>query len=157
MRNTMFLILLCGSCILAQPSVGVHTGVLIPTGDFSQTYSLSPAVGVDLLVPFLFGYLESSLEYVFLATENENRSAYLIPVLFGGRMGFGFIYFGGGVALHTLKWEENGQEEKTSKFGGYWNIGTNVPILNHDIEIAWKIHLLDFDDTVLSLTVGTYF
>ncbi|MCD4776186.1 MAG: hypothetical protein K8S15_09090 [Candidatus Aegiribacteria sp.] len=157
MRNMLFLVLLCGSCALAQPSVGVHTGILIPTGEFAQTYSLSPAVGVDILVPFLFGHLESSLEYVFLTTESENRSAYMIPVLFGGRMCFGSLYFGGGVALHTLKWEEAGQEEKTSEFGGYWNIGTDVLIFNRDIEIAWKIHLLDFDDTVLSLSAGTYF
>lgn len=158
MRFCLVAVVLAVPCAFAQPALGVHSSVLIPTGNFAQSYTVSPSVGVDLLVPFWFGQLESSLEYVFLGAESEERSAYLMPVLFGGRIGVSdYVYAGGGIALHVLDWEEGAQEEKSSEFGGYWNIGTDVPIFGRNFDIAWKIHLLDFEDTALSFTVATYF
>jgi hypothetical protein len=158
MRFCLVAVGLLGSSVLAQPSLGVHSGLVIPTGDFAQEYTVSPALGVDLLVPFWFGDLESSLEYVFLGAESEGRSAYMLPVLFGGRIGVGdYVCAGGGIALHVLRWEEGSLEEKSSEFGGYWNVCTRAPVLGRELEIGWKVHLLDFEDTALSFTVGTYF
>ncbi len=134
---------------------GGHAGVFLPAGDDLDQFKTSPIFGVDVLAHMVMFAIEGSISYAPLSTEQllngiTDYSANIIPVLAGIRTYSGPLFYGGGLAYHiTSKSFVNAagvkQDETESKFGGYANVGTILPIGGMDIEASLKYHLVDFD------------
>ncbi len=135
----------------ANVEFGGHAGILIPTGDVADHYNASPMIGVNILSHMPLFAIEGSISYAFLsdAADLEDFSASMVPILAGARTYSGFVFYGGGLALHiaSVSWEFNGEEydDSDSEFGAYGHVGTILPTGGVDVELSAKYHLVDFD------------
>ncbi|NOQ21210.1 MAG: hypothetical protein GQ565_00995 [Candidatus Aegiribacteria sp.] len=133
---------------------GGHAGIFLPAGDDLDQFKTSPIFGVDALVHMPMFAIEGSISYAPLSTDGlpgvTDYSANIIPVLAGIRTYAGPLFYAGGLAYHitSVSFVDIAgvkQDETKSKFGGYANVGTVLPVGGMDIEASLKYHLVDFD------------
>lgn len=142
---------------------GLHGGFFVPTGDAGDAYNLSPMIGGQFLMHMPVYAIEASVGYVFLQPEAdiEGFSAHLIPICAGLRTYSGSVFYGGGAELDmfSASWETpaGDEEDSESDFGAYGTLGTMVPLGATKLELAGKLHWVDFDDMWLSAQAGIYF
>ena len=147
---------------------GGHAGVFLPAGDDLDLFKTSPIFGVDALVHMPMFAIEGSISYAPLSTDGlpgvTDYSVNIIPVLAGIRTYSGPLFYGGGLAYHisSVSFVDIAgvkHDETESKFGGYANVGTVLPLGGMDIEASLKYHLVDFDfdGAWFGLTAGINF
>ncbi len=133
---------------------GGHAGVFLPAGDDLDLFKTSLIFGVDALVHMPMFAIEGSISYAPLSTDGipgvTDYTANIIPVLAGIRTYSGPLFYGGGLAYHIssvsfVDLVGTKHSDTESKFGGYANVGTVLPIGGMDIEASLKYHLVDFD------------
>jgi hypothetical protein len=163
MRYALVLAAVLALTAFASTEFGFHGGLFLPTGDWSDAYSVSPMIGGQFLVHMPMYAIEGSISYVFLSPEEDydDFSASMIPVLGGIRTYSGTLFYGGGLAYHhvSVEYEVNGIEydDSDGELGAYGNIGTIVPMGGNDVELSGKLHWIDFDDFCLTATAGINF
>ena len=161
MKLVFAAILLLSVCAFAGVTeFGVHGGLMVPTGDFADVYKLSPMIGGNLLAHMTSYAIEASASYIFLSPEDvlgTDYSANMFAILGGVRSYSGTLFLGGGLALHIISWDSGTADDSNSEFGAYGNVGTILPMGGNDIELSAKLHWIDFDDVVLTLTAGINF
>jgi hypothetical protein len=142
---------------------GLHGGVIVPTGDPGDAYSVSYLLGGQILIHLPVYTIEGSASYAFLQdkADQENFSAHMIPLLAGIRTSCGPLFYGGGAALHFIGTEyditdDSSSEHSDSYFGAYATLGTSVPLAGRSIELAAKAHWIDFDEIWIALQAGIY-
>ena len=147
---------------------GGHAGIFLPAGDDLDAFKTSPIFGVNVLAHMPMFAIEGSISYAPLSTDGlldvTDYSANIIPVLAGIRTYSGPIFYGGGLAYHvtSVSFTDNlgvKHDDTESKFGGYANVGTVLPLGGTDIEASLKYHLVDFDfdSAWFGLTAGISF
>jgi hypothetical protein len=107
--------------------------------------------------------IEASVGYVFLQPEAdlEGFSAHMIPINAGIRTYSGSLFYGGGVELDmsSVSYETpaGDVDDSESDFGAYGTLGTIIPLGGTKLELAGKLHFIDFEDLWLSAMAGIYF
>jgi len=125
---------------------GGHVNYMIPSGDSTDVFKGSFALGAQLLSHMPMFAIEASIDYVFLGFDNDSidASGHMIPILAGVRSYSGPMFLGGGLGLHMISTEVAGFSESTSDIGGYLNAGMILPTASMDVEISAKYHIIDF-------------
>jgi hypothetical protein len=142
---------------------GIHGGFYLPTGDAGDAYNLSPTIGGQFLMHMPVYAIEASVGYVFLQPEAdiEGFSAHMIPINAGIRTYSGSLFYGGGVELDmsSVSYETpaGDVDDSESDFGAYGTLGTIIPLGGTKLELAGKLHFIDFEDLWLSAMAGIYF
>ena len=143
---------------------GVHAGIMMPSGDDGEIYgSINPMFGANILVhlPRVAG--EGSISYNILTSENDEDdwSAYAIPIIAGIRSYTGNLFLGGGGGFYLTSYEfmaDTGMVNVSNDdLGAYGNAGAVFHAGSTDIEGSLKLHWVSFNDIWLSLTAGIYF
>jgi hypothetical protein len=161
MKMISLVLILSVSAFAGIVEFGAHAGVLLPSGNGGDFYSISPLLGLNILAHMPIYAIEGSVGYGILQAKEDHTdfSASLIPVLAGIRSYAGPIFYGGGAGMYISSVSYLGYDNSESEFGAYGNLGMIIPTGSMDIEASIKYHLVDFDTDKawFSLTAGTYF
>lgn len=186
MRLSLMLTIVCALLVTASTEFGIEGGVLIPTGDESDAYNISPMLGLGILfhIPSTYGRSEEenlwtnrgysdqeykySIEFrtgfAFINLELNDYeeefggefSRHMVPVMLGMRSYVDNLFFGGGLAYHFSYWSNNYDDDSEGNLGMYGTFGTSIPTRSSRIELSGQLHFIDFTDLWLGLTAGAY-
>jgi len=154
---------ICLAAFAGFTEFGAHGGIMLPSGDAGDSYELSPLIGVNLLVHMPNIAVEGSASYVFLGSnlEENDWSAYMVPIIGGVRSYTGNLFLGGGGGLYLthVEWlaDTGTVSSSDTDLGAYGNAGTIIHLGGTDLEASAKLHWVAFDTIWFSLTAGIYF
>jgi hypothetical protein len=160
----VLLSLLVAAALAVSTDFGIHGGLIMPSGDAGETFgSLNPIFGADIIVHLPTVAVEGSISYAILSSEHDEDdwSAYIIPIIAGIRSYTGSLFLGGGGGFYLSSYEFMADTGKVNRseddLGAYGNAGAIFHAGSTDIEGSIKLHWVSFEDIWLSLTVGVYF
>jgi hypothetical protein len=143
---------------------GAHAGIMMPSGDAGEVYGgLNPMFGANILVHLPTVAVEGSIDYCILSSEHDEDdwSAYTIPIIAGVRSYTGSLFLGGGggfyLSSHEFMADTGKVTSSSDDLGAYGNAGAIFRAGSTEIEGSLKLHWVSFEDIWLSLTVGLYF
>ena len=161
---SLVLVLAVAAALAVSTEFGIHGGLMMPSGDAGEVYgNLNPMLGGQILVHLPTIAIEGSIDYVILGSENDEDdwSAYCIPIIAGIRSYTGSLFLGGGGGFYLSKYEFEADTGHVSvsndDLSAYGNAGAIFHAGSTDIEGSLKLHWVSFEDIWLSLTVGVYF